>query len=294
MSLKFAQTDIMSEEEHDCEVQNPSESNRLRPSVLFPGTIAGSSSIRNESTTNQSESVSSHAKWHKRRKWDDVNALKYRLKMKHMEAVRLNRQTTFTVGGQVVTSDPRIAPLEDVIRPGKKEKLPAPTHGKIIKQSDYFPNFWLVEFYGIQKRYYVTEKVVKFISKVNQDLYFKGSYQNQSVMNKIDKKVKEDKEVVLTQILNSKVQTLPDANLCTYEGVCQLFKPHYFWLSPNILKNHAYVLRQKSGNIQKGTWLHELPEPYPELGKAQSTKKSPDKKASTAESPSKYFIFFYY
>ena len=292
MSLLFLETDVMTVEVHDREGNKPSEGNRLRPSVLLPGTIAGAMSSKSKDDTTKDDdssesSTSSTPKWKKRRTRNDVVALQYREKLKKMEAVRLNRQTTFSEGGLVSTIHPQIAPQENFIRPGKKYRKRIPTFGKIIKQSEFFPNFWLVDFYSLGKSFYVTEKVVNFLSKAGPDVVFKRGPTKSVVMKNINKNVQQNKEIIMTDILCSKVQKIPDLNLCTYQNVCDVFKPHYFWLSPNMLKNHAFVLRETLEKIQKGTWLYELPDPFPEMSKDANSKTKLETKSHNSVTPSK-------
>ena len=317
MSLKFRSVNVLTQEVHDSEAKTPSDDNRIKPCPVLPGFVPGSSpsanadtnieakqSNPNTPTPRRSSRSKSKNKWFKRRSEDDVLVTQYRNRMSFLTAQRLNRQVSFNEGGQVVTKHPSIAPLSDKPPPGKKNKVRLPTYGTVIKQSEYYPAFWLVKFYD-GRSFYVTESAVTFLSKTSPSHKLKRAPDNTLAMQKIDKKVKNDKEKILSDILMSKVQVLPDLNLSTYEGVCELFKPHYSWLTTSYLKDHAYVMRKKLDVIQEGTWLYSLPDPYPNLGNPQSTKDwldsfvEEDDKSATIDSipnvtPSKYqcYILF--
>ena len=82
-----------------------------------------------------------------------------------------------------------------------------------------YPRFWLVKFYDGQQLY-VTAKVIKLVSNTSNTHKIKGDENNMISLDQIDLSIKEDKEVVLTDILLSKVQKHPDFNLCSYKGIC--------------------------------------------------------------------------
>lgn len=255
----------MVEEVHDREVLNPSYHNRIHSCKFIPGRIAGSTEIP-DTDPNSDSAASDNTKpvWKKRRTRNDVLALQYRNKLKLMEAARLNRQLTFTPGANVSTDDPRIADeMEEELRPGRKYKARKTLYGKVIKQSPYFPRFWLVKFSGKEKNFYVTEEVVTFLDKNNiKPDIAKGVATNQALMKKIDEEVQNNKEIILTNILHAKVVELPDVDLCTYEGVCHLYKKEYTWLNADMIKYHTYALRRTVDVVPAGTWLHRLPDPW--------------------------------
>ena len=65
-------------------------------------------------------------------------------------------------------------------------------------------------------------------------------------------------EYIMTQLLCSKVLTIPGWNLITYEAVINLFKPQYPWLGLKMLRNHVAFLR-RTMKPTKGSWLACLP-----------------------------------
>ena len=154
MSLIFSQTNVLTEEVHDLKAVNPSLENCIQSCRFIPGRIPGSTVAGAGVDADEESTDSTDAKpaWKKRRTRNDVIALQYRHKLKIMEAVRLNRQLTFKEGTNVFTIDPCISQeMEDHVRPGRKYKSRKPLYGKVVKQSPFFPRFWLVHFPDIKK-----------------------------------------------------------------------------------------------------------------------------------------------
>ena len=85
---------------------------------------------------------------------------------------------------------------------------------------------------------------------------------NNALMQKVDKEIQINKEIMLTDILHSKVVASPDIDLCPYEGVCKLYKPHFRWLTPELIKQHTFLLRRTVEVIPAGTWLEKLLDPW--------------------------------
>ena len=265
MSDRFSQTNVIAESDYESEMTGNSPP---------PDNTTSSSSKTGKSTNRRSQRNKSR----KRTPEQLELAAKLQTKMMLMKENRTNKHTytNFRVGIQVSTTDARIAPLSEKAPPGKSKRVRLPLHGTVVKQSEYYPRFWLVNFFD-GRSFYVTENVVKFEGGVTPSYRFKRGPGNMLSYKSINKTIKDDSEAILTEILCSNNFTHPTIDLNTYEGLCLHFKPHYKWLTVNLLKNHVHVLWQKI-EIIHGTWLESLPEPFPDLDSV-STKKWLDEEA---------------
>ena len=57
------------------------------------------------------------------------------------------------------TSDAKIAPMSENVKQHRHSR--EPTHGNVLKESDFFPGFYLVYFFEVKKYFYCTENVIK-------------------------------------------------------------------------------------------------------------------------------------
>ena len=118
-----------------------------------------------------------------------------------MEQARTNRYSGFGVDSQVWTIHPDIAPLSEEVPPGKHRRVRIPLFGTIVKQSEHYPRFWLVNFYD-GRSFYVTLDVLKLKCKASPSFRFVRGKDNMLETTRIDKKIKNDKEVIMTSLQN--------------------------------------------------------------------------------------------
>ena len=271
MSMVFSRLNVLTPEVHDTEAANPSPPNVIRTrNSIFPGfptrnppdvtqDLDDEDKASNDSS--DGKKTPSSPEWKKRRTRDDLAALQLREKLKSMEAKRTNRYAGFGVNSQVYTTNALIAPLSEKVPPGKTKKIRLPLFGTIVKRSEFYPRFWLVNFYD-GRSFYVTLSVLRLGCKSSPSHKLKRDESNMLQMDKINKTITNDKETILTDILLSKAQFMAGVNLSTYDGLCNLFKKKFTWLTPSLLKGHVYVLCQKL-EVNQGTWLSVLPDPFP-------------------------------
>ena len=274
MSLVFSPVHVMTVLQHNTEARNPSGLLPPRPHFLCPdGKETNSFVERSDDTslkfTETDVLVDSDVSdndaaplpavvWHKRR--SRRLALKYTLDLavKAKEARRTNRQTLFSIGTRLYSIHKDIAPLEDQIQPGYARCKRIPTYGAVVKQSEFFPQFWLVR-YNNGTEFYCTEKAVHFIDKLNHvPSVGKDSSIHKMKLKKM-KQLKQDCELIMTQIVCSKMIKLPGWSNITYESLTNLFKPEYPWLTPGKLRKHVHLCRKQMHPIEVDTWLHSLP-----------------------------------
>ena len=304
MSSEFSNHVVITQDEHD--KGRPSKASRRgkkrtgsarrsRKVQITQEDHDSSCSDQDESPSTSSKSQSSLSnkpKWNKRRKRDDVLATQLRVKVAKMKQNRTNRLSAFGVDCQVWTIHPDIAPLSKEVPPGKARRVRVPLFGTIVKQSEHYPRFWLVNFYD-GRSLYVTLDVLKLKSKASPSFRFVRGQNNMLETKRIDKRIKNDKEIILTNILQSNADVPEDQH--TYEDAYNIFKPHYNWLTTNLLKDHVFILRQKL-EVKQGTWLQVLPDPFP-MPTSSETKDWLDGLAETSSvaiTPSKFEYNIYH
>ena len=277
MSLVFSSVHVMTVLQHDTEASNPSGLLPPRPHFLCPdGKETNSFVDRSDGTSKKfidmdvlvDSDVSDDdaaplpaVVWHKRR--SKRLALKYTLDLaiKVKEARRINRQTLFSIGTRLYTINKDIAPLEDEIQEGCTRRKRIPTYGTVVKQSPFFPQFWLVRFKN-GTEYYCTEKAVHFIDKLNHVPSIGKDCSLRKMKQEEENQLKADRELIMTQIVCSKIIKLPGWSNITYESLVNLFKPEYSWLTPAKLRKHVHLLRKQLEPVEVDTWLHNLPAPF--------------------------------
>ena len=160
---------VLTQEEHDKEVENPSSPPRPpRPSYLSGNGRESNGFVEDDDEDDTEVIISNHPSycfdqdsnttekdaaplpascWYGRISKHKKLEYKLRKKIEEKEIVRLNRQKRFAVGVGVYTYDPRISPLPDKKPPPpRKRKHRIRMYGTVVKQSEYYPQFWLCKF----------------------------------------------------------------------------------------------------------------------------------------------------
>ena len=102
----------------------------------------------------------------------------------------------------------------------------------MIRESEYFPGYWLVHYFNLRKYYYCIERVIKFVCDGAPDHYVTKTPDGRSVARPITYS-KYDQDLILGQILNAKMYKTPGHDRVTLNQLVEMFKPTYPWLDLN-------------------------------------------------------------
>ena len=231
----------MNPEEHSNEVQ------RLFENEVY--SIDDYVSVGNASSPGKN-SAGTDSGWMSRRTALDVLLGRYRKKIEMLEARSENRTTFFKPGYMVFTRSSKIADLS--VLPVNACKTRIKTLGTVIKESAYFPGFWLVYFFGVQKYYYCNERVVTFMDPSKPSHKLSKSYSNKLLISEVSVN-KEDEEFIMTLLLSSKMfKNVPsEGKQLSFEQIATKSKPEYNWINANKLKAFYYKFRNSVDGIIK-------------------------------------------
>ena len=150
-------------------------------------------------------------------------------------------------GCLVSTRNARIAPkTANVVKVRHSRDV---TYGNVLKQSEYFPHLFLIYFYQIERYFYTTDTVVKFLGDCDVTHHFgpvsKLNKPNEmiQVQNKSD-----DSFLILFHILNGKIHNNvgpPGTNL-SIPQIVKLFQPFFPWMTTDKLYKFVSKHRSKS------------------------------------------------
>ena len=166
-----------------------------------------------------------------------------RKKIRHMEASRLNRDTTLSSGSYVSMVNSKIAPLSNKVK--KERHYRVKIHGHVIEESEVFVGWFLVYFYETKKYFYVLDNnriVTNLFSPfphclVDSNDNFPAFINNNTCSS-------EDEKIILSHILNSKVHKTNGHNRISMRELLCIFKPKFPWL--NLTKMYKY-LKEETG-----------------------------------------------
>ena len=295
-TLKFkVSPNFVSQTQDDGEEVPPPCMSRDRPSYLGPDPLARKKmEIEAESKSDESSTTSDSTNVHKPKSsssnWlSRISRKECKKKLKEVtdkfELARLKKRKKLGPGVYVYTRDSRIAPLEDKPRPGYTRCRRIKYEGTIIKASMYYDHVWLVVF-NDGKQYMCSEGLLHFISKTSPTHRLCRNENNKLVYEKIDKNY-EDRELILSTILSSKINYNTGHEDVTYDTLVRLFKPQHKWLTASKLRKYVSISRRSlsintTTQATAGTWLAELP-----LEDEEDTKKSAGSDIPQDENPKK-------
>ena len=136
--------------------------------------------------------------------------LKLRKMIKELKEKRLGTYVPIAKGFKVVTKSDKIAKLSKYAVRFRCKRTP--TYGNVIKESDFFPGFYLVHFYKDNEYYYYEDKVIKIVSNRPTTHIFGREQPNTPVrMQSVAPTLKKDNELILQHIFCSKLHQTPSA-----------------------------------------------------------------------------------
>ena len=156
--------------------------------------------------------------------------LKLRKMIKELKDKRLGVYVPIANGFEVVTRSDKIAKLtKNVVRYCCKR---IPTYGNVIKESDYFPGWYLVHFYKDNEYYYCTEKVIKVVSNTPITHIFNRATPTSRVhMQNVGPKNTKDDELIMQHIFCSKLHQTPGHAQISVPEIIKTFQPMFPWLN---------------------------------------------------------------
>ena len=184
--------------------------------------------------------------WKDKVTYRDLLLLQLRQKIEKDKARRINRNTLFSPGAHVYTYSKKVCELSDEVvnyRCSRKKAC-----GNVMRESEYFPGYWLVHYFNLQKYYYCTERVIKFVCDSAPDHYVTKTPDGRSVARPITYS-KHDQDLILGQILNAKMYKTPGHDRVTLTQLVDMFKPTYPWLDLNRMNRFLRNFRASQKQI---------------------------------------------
>ena len=157
-------------------------------------------------------------------------------------------------GCLVSTRNARIAPkTEKVVKVRHSRDV---TFGNVLKQSEYFPDLYLVYFYQIERYFYITDNVVKFEGDCEVTHSFSDPTKRGTMVQVQNKS--DDSFLILFHILNGKIHNNvgpPGTNL-TIPQIVKLFQPFFTWMTAD--KLYKFVAKHRSKSHTKATEMKSI------------------------------------
>ena len=168
--------------------------------------------------------------------------LKLRKKIRAMKLARTDPMySPFSMGCLASTRHRLIAPLS-----GKKVKerdSRQRVFGNVMKESDYFPGYWLVHFYDLGRYYYVSEDRLKFECSSGNHQTIGGSIDSNNIELQKVQKVTEDQDMILFHILSSKIHRNPGYLKSSITELVKVFSKHFPWMTHYKIQNYITKCR---------------------------------------------------
>ena len=151
--------------------------------------------------------------------------------------------TPISSGALVSTRNAKICPKGDVVvsRHNRRE-----LYGNVIRESPYFPGFWLVHFKSEHKYYYVYCQSLKLISPASSPCK-----DQKQVTNNQDEMVdhlncnQQDQDMVLFCVLSNKIHQCRDHSKYSIPEIVEKFAPYFPWFTKNKLQKFINKHRQE-------------------------------------------------
>ena len=253
MSSVFAGLDVLTPFQHEAakcrliaDFGRPTRSGASSPSRI---------SVRNLPDDNpKSSSRSKSSGWKKCITVREKEEALAEAKRRKIDEALCGKSSLFKEGVYVKTRNAMIAPLSKSVVNSRHTRVYV--FGKVIKQSEIDPRFWLVRFKN-KGLFYVSEKVVTFVESMAPTHVLVGDKQNKISLGKINTKV-IDKANILKIILCGKIHKVPGHDDITYESLVSLFQDEHPWLTVGKLKYHAKMLKGRISSEDRNSWLEYL------------------------------------
>ena len=168
--------------------------------------------------------------------------LKLRKKIREMKLARTDpTYSPFAPGCLASTRHRLIAPLS-----GKKVKerdSRQRVFGNVMKESDYFPGYWLVHFYDMGRYYFVSENRLKFECSYGNHQTIGGSIECNNIELQKVQQIQEDQDMILFHILSSKIHRNPGYLKSSIAEVIKVFSKHFPWMTHNKIQRYISKCR---------------------------------------------------
>ena len=148
-------------------------------------------------------------------------------------------------GCLVTTRKSKIAPLGPVkVSRHVRDK----TYGIVISESEYFPGYWLVDFYRLRRFDYVATHFLKFISSSSHVTRRHNSADSPSGTPMTIKEIQtkaNDKDLIMLCILNSKIHRSKGYKDMSVTGIANLFSRYFPFMTANRIQRFVNKYRAK-------------------------------------------------
>ena len=257
MSLVFSRVNIISQSQHDAEVNNPSVPVPKPPRSYLQVLKDSINQEDNVDITSVASNSRSNEGWQDRISAAEAESNRQRTEWERKEQVMLELSSKFHVGAHVYTTNPAVASLPKRKRSKGKRRRRMKVYGKVVKQSQYQPRFWLVKFNN-GKEFYCTVNVVHFVSNEAPNNGLGADEDGKLTTVPFDYNF-INKEAIMTNILESKCPpSYANKSDITFEDVAKVYKGQYSWLNGRKLARHYSVCKHTLTDIKPISWVGKL------------------------------------
>ena len=173
---------------------------------------------------------------------------------------------------QLKRTDPSYTPISNGAHISTRSRLVSPMgrkkvskrvrkemNGNVIKESEYFPGFWLVHFFSeeVNEFYYCRTKTLKFISSSAVTSQIAGdNFDNTIASVPLKVPPHDNEEAIMLCLLNDKIHQADGYKDISVKDIVTLFTPKFLWMTMSKLQSFIQRFRKdmkkkKSGSQKK-------------------------------------------
>ena len=160
-------------------------------------------------------------------------------------------EMSFNVGGYVTCSSNKIVTMRKRDDDESDDDGAQPCHGNLVMESEYFPSYWLVHFFEMNKYFYCSKVVLAYVSDasvthtVNYKLCDGSKFGD---MTPVISKVEDDHDLIMFFILNNKIHNNNTAMDLSYRHLAHIFAPHFPWMTHSKLQKYVASFQKMIDN----------------------------------------------
>ena len=263
MSNLFSRLNVISQSQHDAEIDSPPVARRTV--TLFPRAPNIDALPDDDPKPLPPTKVPADSSgWIKRRTPEEVEEFQDQLaitaqkkRMEHLEAINIANIAKLKVGVEVWTRHKEVANLSPIKGPKGQRRIREKTFGTIVEKSTRNGSFWNVKFHN-DKTIYCSDSILTFNSDIPQGQYLNRDDNNNLCLEPTTLSF-EEKDKIKTEIVLSKIYKLPGYTKINYETLAAIHKKKHPWI--NAWKLRFHVSKCRSQLLPKAlpdSWITKL------------------------------------